>query len=577
MVERACERYLRMLDLAEEPGNEFYFSPAHVADYCDFVEKLRHVESGLWQRTQVDDDGSVNEFIILEPWQIWIECAIQGFRRRLTGERLVMRALELAPRKNGKTLRLAPAALFDLACAGQLGAQVPIAAATGKQADDTLYGVLLKFLSRNEEFVEAFKITWTNDEIRCGDGRIWKLTSQGERQDGLNPSLAVFEEGHAGAASVYKVIKSAFGARPNALLRMITTAGYRPEGPAFELLNEAKLILLGGQEDYSFFAAVYALDEEDYLNPETKAIDWDRLLTDERLIEKTNPMYRVSLDPAIILEARREAKRRPDQRGEFARTRFNIWTGQGQALIPLDMWNACKGRIQLDDLIGHPCWMGVDLAERLDMCAIALIFELPGDVLAVFAKFFLPELSPTATDPETSDLIAVWAEDGFLTMTEGALADHDRVREEVDIFCDVFDVQAIACDPKQAHNTIKILWDGQRPVVVYPNNAVTMTGPTDDVLARVVAKKLTHDGNPVLAWNASNVHGDRRGNGSVVPRKEKDNSKRKIDGFVAAVMANGARLHPEHTKRPDREENGVIDPFLARGGRLLGFEDSMNG
>lgn len=570
----AAERYLRMLKMAENPTCLFYFSPEHVVDYCSFIEKLRHFESGSWEYTQRDEDGSVNPFIILEPWQIWVEAAIHGFRRRLTGERLVTKALEIIPRKNAKSLKAVPAALFDLCCSGQLAPEIPIAASTGKQADDTLYGDLVKMVNNEPELVERYNLKVTNDEIRCGEGRIFKLTSQGERQDGLNPSLAIFEEGHAGAATVYRVVNSAFGARPNALLRMITTAGYRPEGPGYELRLEAIMVLEGKSEDYTFFAAIYELDDDDYRHPETKAIDYDKLFGShfDRLMAKANPMYRVSLDPIKLNADKETARRRPDLRSEFVRTRFNIWTGQGKALIDLASWMACKRDIRIEDFFGFKCWIGVDLAQVLDMCAIVLLFMLPNDTMVLFAKFFLPAESPTAQDPDLADQLSQWAEEGWLTLTPGPLADHDMVRGEVEAFCDVFDVQVIACDPAQAHNTVRHLWDGNKPVMVYPNSAKTMTAPTDDILGRIAAQKVIHDGNPVLAWMAANVHGERKGNGSILPRKESENSKRKIDGFVGACFANGARLQPNEAKPPDGDEKKTLDPFILRG-KLLGYEE----
>lgn len=578
-IRLAAERYLRMLDMAEQPDGEFIFSPAHVVDYCSFIEKLKHVESGLWELTQRDEDGEVNPHIILEPWQIWVEAAIQGFRRRVTGERLVTTVLTVVPRKQAKSLAVAGAALFDLCCSGQVSPQITIAASTANQAN-RVFSPIMKFVNNDPDLVEQYKIKVTNERITtpaCGefDG-ITKLSSIGERQDGLNPSLAIFEEGHAGAAAVYRVVDSAFGARPNALRRMITTAGYRPEGPGWDLQLEAQMILDGKAEDYSFFAAIYTLDREDYIDSESNAINWDKLFGDERLIEKANPMYGVSLDPIKIRGDMEKARRRPDLRGEVARTRFNIWTGSGQSLIEPTAWAACKRQIKLEDFIGQRCWIGVDLAQRLDMCAIALLFEAPDDALAVFAKFFLPELSPTAQDPDLSDHILSWsdADDGWLILTPGPMADHDRVRDEISAYCDVFDVQVIACDPHQAHNTATKLWGDQRPVMVYPNGAPTMTGPTDDILARVVGQKLWHDGNPVLAWNAANVHGERKGNGLILPRKEAENSKRKIDGFVAAVMANGCRMQPAIAKPAQTVASGE-DPYATRG--IIGFEEATHG
>jgi phage terminase large subunit-like protein len=586
LIKLAAKRYLRMLELAEDPKNEFHFSPMHVVDYCAFQEKLHHVESGMWEINQIDADGELDTRIIMEPWQIWIESAIQGFRRRITGERLVTTAIEVIPRKNAKTLRLACAAIFDICCGGQLSPQITIAASTEKQAN-RVFGPVTKFINLDDDLKEQYKLKVTTEKIvapGCGefDGII-KLTALGEKQDGLNPSLAIFEEGHAGSASVFRVVDSAFGARPNALRRMITTAGYRPEGPGWELQQEAVRILEGKvNEDFTFFAAIYTLDPEDYLDPESKTILWDKLFSDDALLEKANPMYGVGLDPERLKSDRDSARRRPDKRGEFARTRFNIWTGSGMVLVEPHQWAACRrDNLQIENFIGQRCWIGVDLAQVLDMCAIVIIFEIPDPkrpgqvILVVFAKFFLPEESPTATDPDLSDQIMAWAdtaqEDPPLILTPGQLADHDRVRQEVEAYCDAFDAVVIACDPQQAHNTVKHLWDGSRPVMVYPNNAKTMTGPTDDILGRIVAEKILHDGNPVLTWNATNVHGERKGNGTILPRKEAENSKRKIDGFVALCMANGCRMQPFEAQDPkgtEREERSAYDT----GARIIGAD-----
>ena len=576
MIRLAAARYLRMLKMAEDPKNEFYFSPRHVIDYCGFAEQLQHIESGLWEFEdwRYDEDGGIDKRIILEPWQIWIESAIHGFRNRLNGTRLVTKALELIPRKNGKTLKLAPAALFDICCSGQLAAQTPICATTEKQADDTLFGAILKMVKQDEELQKQYKLKVTNDEITCGLSRIWKLHSIGERLDGLNPSLALFEEGHSGAASVYKVIMSAFGARPNALLRMITTAGYKPEGPAWELYKQAQGILNGKGENYTIFAAIYELDREDYLDGKTNAILFDKLFKDERLIFKANPMYGISLDPVKIRNDMNDAKVRADLRGELARTRFNIWTGSGVSLVEPHMWAACEAlNLDIANFFGKKCWIGVDLAQVLDMCAIVLVFEMTPTTIAVFAKFFLPAGSPTVQDPDMFDQFHAWANEGWLELTPGTMADHDKVRAEIEAYCDLFDVQVISCDPHQAHNTAKHLWDGNRPIYVYPNNQKTMTPPTDDILGRIVAQRIVHDGNPVLAWNMQNVHGERKGNGLILPRKEDDNSKRKIDGFVALCFANGYRIDPNNAKEHDPDQP-MEDPYLTRG--IIGYQETAN-
>lgn len=563
-----------MLDMAQDPSCDFYYSPEHVIEYCSFIEKLQHVETGGWELNQVREDGTVDPHIILEPWQIWIEAGIHGFRRKMPNNqqvRLVTTALTVVPRKSAKSLATAGAALFDLCCSGQRGPQVTIAAATEKQAE-RVFGPIVKFINNDPDLVEQFKLRPTRDTIKCDvtDGVVLKLSSIGERQDGLNPSLAIMEEAHAGSDGVYNVVRSSFGARQNALLRMITTAGYHPSGPAWQLIEQAKSILDGRSETYSFFAAIYTLDREDYIDEQSNAIDWNRLLTDETLVRKCNPMYGVGLLPHMLEEERREAHRDLHRRGEFARTRFNIWTSAGTAVIDASAWGACKkDNLELSDFYGKRCWIGVDMASKQDMCAIGLVFEVDADNIAVFAEFFLPEASKLATDPGLGDTMYAWADlpQSNFHITEGAGADHRRILQAIQAYCEYFDVQIIACDPYQAHATSQELWGDGRPVMSYPNNALTMTGTTDDLLTRVAQKTIWHDGNPLLAWNATNVHVERKANGSIIPRKGADD-KLKIDGFVAIAMANGSRMQPEFAK-PSGPEAAPVAPVP----RVVGYEE----
>jgi len=562
--------------MAEDPSCPFYYSPEHLIDYCRFGEKLRHFESGNWENRQIDENGDPDPSIILEPFEIWIESAAQGFRYRANGTRLVSTVLELVPRKSSKSLRAARAALYDLCCSGTKGAEIPVAAMSAKQADDTLFGDITKLVNSeaNEDLKEHYGLETTKDEIRCSSGRIFKVSGQGDRLDGLNPSLALFDEAHAGSSLVYKVIRSAFGARPGQQMRVISTAGQRPEGPAFELVKQAKMVLEGGVENYSFFAAIYTLDPDDYQHQETKLILWDKLLTSEDLIMKCNPMYGISLDEVMIRqEVMSGNKQSPTDRGEIARTRFNIWSSAGVALIDPAQWAACyEKNLSLDMFIGERCWIGVDLAQYHDMCALILIFELPNDCLAVFGQFYLPEDSETAMNPDIVDHISMWRDAGHLYLTEGVMADHDFVRRHVEDFCEMFDVQVIACDPAQAHNTVKHLYDGNKPVMVFPNSAKTMTAPTDDLMGRIASRRILHDGNPVLSWHVQNVHGDRQGNGTIMPRKEKQSSHRKIDGFVAACFANGCRMNPDEAK-PAGEDTARANVYEARG--IIGAEQLL--
>ncbi len=104
------------------------------------------------------------------------------------------------------------------------------------------------------------------------------------------------------------------------------------------------------------------------------------------------------------------------------------------------------------------------------------------------------------------------------------------------------------------------------------NNQFTMTMPFNDIESRIIEQKIIHDGNPLLAWNVENVHGDRKANGLILPRKEKEHSPRKIDGFVALCMANGQRINEKLGEAESNKKN-VESPYATRG--LIGFENSQ--
>lgn len=557
-----------MLELAEDPKCEFYYSPLHVVQYCRFLERLQHVESGNWETTQVNEDGSVNPYIILEPWQIWIESAVQGFRRRINHTRLVTVALTVVPRKSAKSLATAGAALFDLCCSGQRGPQVTIAAANQKQAD-RVFSPISRFIQNDADLKDQYDLIVTKDEIRCAQnsGVIMKLTMHGERQDGLNPSLAIFEEAHEGHVDVYNVVRSSFGARPNALIRMITTAGRNPDGPAWNLIEQAMAMASGKHETDAFFAAIYTLDREDYIDEESNGVRWDRLLTDDALVVKANPMFGVSLMPYMLEEDREEAKRSPSNKAEYARTRFNIWTNAGHLAVDPAAWKACHDKtMDLASFEGQRCWIGVDLASKQDMCAIGLVFELPNDDIAVFAEYYLPEASKLANDANWADLVHAWSEAGHLHITPGVTADFKTIREAVIAYSKFFEVAIIAVDDYQANWLVGELWGEDRPVQTFPNKASTMTGTTDDILARIASKTIRHDGNPVMAWNFTNAEVERKDNGSIMFRKGKD-PMRKIDGVAALAMANANRLE----ERKPGQNVSVPSPYASRG--IIGFDD----
>lgn len=81
----------------------------------------------------------------------------------------------------------------------------------------------------------------------------------------------------------------------------------------------------------------------------------------------------------------------------------------------------------------------------------------------------------------------------------------------------------------------------ERPVLKYLEKELTinerkdMSPPTKEFYKLLMEGRITHGGNPVMAWMAGNVVVDTDPAGNIKPTKAK--SPEKIDGIVAAIMA----------------------------------------
>lgn len=72
-------------------------------------------------------------------------------------------------------------------------------------------------------------------------------------------------------------------------------------------------------------------------------------------------------------------------------------------------------------------------------------------------------------------------------------------------------------------------------VVPFGQGFKDMSPPTKEFYKLLMEGRITHGGNPVMAWMAGNVVVDTDPAGNIKPTKAK--SPEKIDGIVAAIMA----------------------------------------
>lgn len=517
-TKKACQRFERMRQQAQmERAGSFCWSPAQVQDVCTWIERLPHVE-GKWDTPTLR----------LEPWQIFMLAATYGFRKA-DGSRLVNTVFFQVGRKSAKSTLVAACASYHLAVEREPGAQVICGASTGDQSR-IVFSILQRMVKRSAWLRELGFVAYANAVVFQDTSFAKPINAKSSTQDGLNPSFISLDESHAQDFELHDVLKSAQGARSDALLMAPTTAGYSMTSVGYALRTTAQKILDGLVESDHTFVVLYELDDAD---------DW----RDEAVWPKALPMLGITPSLDYVRRYRDDAMATPGLEGEFQTKCCNRWLSAASSWLSMSAWDACADpTMKLEDFLGDPCWIGADLAQRDDFAALALVFQRD-DVLYAFVHLYLPALV-VQDRSRAVPAYAQWAKDpGILTLTDGNLIDFDVVETDIREACRAFAVKDICFDQFGSVQISGRLAADGLPARVEAKNAKTFTPPSRELEMRVKARKFRHDGNSALRWMASNCVVSRRIDDSILPKKDGPESANKIDGIDALLTAIGGLLH----------------------------------
>jgi phage terminase large subunit-like protein len=521
-VRLACQRHLD--DLARTEANDkewpYLFSESRANKACKFIELLPHTK-GEWARKV----GGVFPRIKLQPWQIFIICCIFGWVNAATGYRRFTEADLLIPRKNGKSTLASGIGLYMLCADNEYGAEVYSGATKEKQAWE-VFRPAWKIAKKTPELNEYFGVEIAAKSLYIqGDGSRFEPLV-GDPGDGASPSCAIVDEYHEHITSIlYDTMKTGMGARRQPLMLVITTAGTNIAGPCRELFLHLEKVLEGIVEDESRFGIVFSIDEGD---------DWRT----EEALRKANPNYGISVYSEYLFKQQQEAIQQSSKQNIFKTKHLNVWGGAMAAYFNMEFWK--KGfvaELSLDDFLGQKCWSAGDLSAKVDLTAWVLCFVrmIEGKRhYYLFGRYWLPQQRIDDADMQHYQR---WNHQGFLAGIPGNEIDLSFVKVEMLKECKRFKMQCIAFDPWGALQLQQELAK-ELPtdtVITMPQQVRYLSDPMKELNAAILAGRVHHNGDPVLAWCVSNVQAYYDANENVFPRKERVENK--IDAAVAAIMA----------------------------------------
>lgn len=372
------------------------------------------------------------------------------------------------------------------------------------------------------------------------------VSSDAGRQHGLTPTFALLDELHVHQKrDLFDVIRTGLVKTAGSLCIVITTAGRGRENIAHDLYRYAQQVARGDIQDESFLPILFEPQEgADWRNEET----W----------HLANPGLKYGFpDLPGLRQLAKEAEARPADRESFKQLHCNIWLDSSAApFVDPQVYDACSGPVDLEQMRDLPCWIGVDLSSVSDLTVIVACWKNDHGELFVHPWFFCPkENIRRRSDRDRVPYIA-WSEAGFITPTPGEVIDQGAVEQKLRDLCDEFDVQEIAFDPYLAHQMMGNLGEDGLPVVAMRQGSLTMGPAARDLETAIIGGNLRHGGHPILRWNFSNivVETDKAG----LKAFSKGKAREKIDGAVAAAMAvsravngdGGRSIYDDETERP---------------------------
>lgn len=512
----ACQRHLNDLRRAESGNWKYEFDQTKAGRACRFLELLPHVK-GNWAANA--------EFMVLEPWQVFIVCCLFGWVKRESGMRRFSIAYIEIPRKNGKSQLAAGIGLYMFCGDQEFGSEVYSGATTENQAQE-VFRPARQMVERVPELAQALGILAAAKRISRPEDNSRFEVVVGKPGDGASPHCGIVDEYHEHDSDVlFDTFRTGMGARRQPLIFVITTAGDNTAGPCKLLEGDVCEVLEGLQQREEMFGIIYTIDEGDA---------W----TAVENLAKANPNLDVSVFRDFLVTELQAAILNARKQGVFQTKHMNVWVGAIASYFDVRRWNELgDANLKPEQFIGEACVISDDLSTKRDFTARIVTFwriQKGRDHYYVFAWFYLPQAQIDRPDaPHYKE----WAAKGWIRAHPGATVDFQDIEDDTVAAVQRYGALEFVFDPWNAQQLAQGVGKRTRAEIVeMPQNPKLLSPAMKELDAAIADGRVHHDGNPVLAWMIGNVKAREDVNENVLPRKEAGREENKIDGAVGTIM-----------------------------------------
>lgn len=460
----------------------------------------------------------------LTPVQCFQFASIWGFWQG--DKRIVREAVLYVPRKFSKTTSTASLAVYDVLY-GDANAECYIGANSSDQAKkcfDVIRNCFRRLDPKGRRYTVNEQAIKSNRADRSAFAQC--LTANARTKDGLNASTVIMDEfSQAKDSSLLSVLTTSMGVRSNPLTVIITTASDVFDGPFYSMLQGYKALLLGEYEDDSVFAHLFEPDVDD-------AED------DEATWYKVHPHLGVTVSIDYYRREYRSAVRNGSEAMLFFRTRqLNVYAENEQkAWISATLARHISRPMPLDAIKGRPdAMVAIDLSESDDFSAVTMgIYDAVKKNFYFHTAYFFPKGALPGHPNEK--LYRVWADKGYLRLTEGDVIDYRAIVDYILYLNSVATVLGIGYDPWKSQEVVNMLAASGAGRVIRGVRQTygTFTAPCESFEHGAKTGRIFINDNPINAYCFGNavLDSDKLENTKPIKR----NPREKIDGVITMLM-----------------------------------------
>ncbi len=511
--------YQREVNWIKNPPKDFYFDEAEGARPIEFIERFCKNSKGKW-------GGQPIELELFQKAKIQL---VYGWLEKSTGHRRFREVVDIRARKNGKSTETAAVTLYSLIADGEKGAEIYTCANKLDQAK-IVFNEAVNMRAQSPALKAVTKKRQSDIYFSTTFSVIKALASDSTTMDGLNAHFFSQDEFHeARDSKVYDVMVQSQQSREQPLAWLISTNGFVREAFFDDKYDYCSKVALWepGFEDYRLLPLIYELDSrEEWIKPEC----W----------EKANPGLGSIKSYSTLADNVEKAKRDPKFLPTLLTKDFNVPENTNEAWLP---YEACvnekvvaMAQLEKSYAIGF-----TDLSSTTDLTCCGVIIKKPDDEnYYVLAQFFLPQSRVDAVEGSGSREAPyrLWAEQGWLTVCEGAAVDYNQVTKWFTDLVEKHDIRPlwVCYDRALAGYWAPQMEEYGFDMEKIPQGPTTWSYSMKQLGALLEEHKVIYQNNPIMRWcllNTAVKSTNRDGINTIQPVKS--GATRRIDGMVALL------------------------------------------